>query len=133
MYTTLPDGSTCGVGKRAKGEAIIDLKTGQHVGAAWLQVGGYILGLNSRERVSCPENVFSKGFRMLWGGVLQVPRQPISLNVRGTLVMRDALQLERAFDTLYQRARQVINGAAAFRTPGLHCRRCPLTDCAVRT
>ena len=36
--------------KEGEGEAIIDLKTGQHVGAAWLQVGGYILGLNSREK-----------------------------------------------------------------------------------
>ena len=70
---------------------------------------------------------------LFWGGVLHVPRQPISMNVRGTLVMRDAGKLVQAFDTLYQRAGQVINGATAFRTPGLHCRRCPLTDCAVRT
>ena len=38
--------------KEGEGEAIIDLKTGQHVGAAWLQVGGYIFGLENREKDS---------------------------------------------------------------------------------
>ena len=39
------------------GEAIIDLKTGQGVGAAWLQVGGYLV---------------LDGTSVDWGGVLHV-------------------------------------------------------------
>ena len=42
------------------GEAIIDLKTGQGVGAAWLQVGGYLT-------LDTPPV-------KPWGGVLHVPR-----------------------------------------------------------
>ena len=42
------------------GEAIIDLKTGAQIGAAWLQVGGYLTPCTARQQVyPCPSEPLS--------------------------------------------------------------------------
>ena len=57
------------------GEAIIDLKTGAQIGAAWLQVGGYLtlyMQHNPEKRMRPTES---------YGGVLHVPRTRIDRDV----------------------------------------------------
>ena len=99
------------------GEAIIDLKTGQGVGAAWLQVGGYLT--LDREGAE-------------WGGVLHIPRTPLPKRVAGTLEVRKSPGLVRAWEVATWRIAEVMNGASPMMTPGLHCGRCTITACPVR-
>ena len=99
------------------GEAIIDLKTGAQVGAAWLQVGGYIA---------------LSGGTVQWGGVLHVPRQRINKDVTGTLELRPARSLIETFNANMARITQVVEGATPTRSPGVHCGRCRAADCPVR-
>ena len=70
------------------GEAIIDLKTGAQIGAAWLQVGGY-LRLYQQHYVSD---------RWSGYGVLHVPRTRIDRDVKGTLELRLHHPLAEAWD-----------------------------------
>ena len=70
------------------GEAIIDLKTGAQIGAAWLQVGGY-LTLYGNEVGRWPGASY--------GGVLHVPRTRIDRDVKGTLGKRPGLLLAQAW------------------------------------
>ena len=99
------------------GEAIIDLKTGAQVGAAWVQVGGY-LWLDQQ--------------RIPWGGVLHVPRVAISKDVKGTLQLRPSGPLQTEWQRWQRRIREITDGASPTRSPGYHCGRCQLTDCPVR-
>ena len=99
------------------GESIIDLKTGANIGAAWLQVGGYLL---------------LSGESMPWGGVLHVQRQPIGKDVKGTLELRKAVPLVQAWTRQIQRISDIRDGAPPTYSPGQHCSRCRVTDCAVR-
>ena len=70
---------------RDKGEAIIDLKTGQGTGTAWLQVGGYLdLFLNYAPMPA-------------YAGVLHVPRQRIDRDQKGTLELREAKPVQQAW------------------------------------
>lgn len=103
---------------RKNGEAIVDLKTGA-VGAGWLQVGGYLTGAYHGEEIP-------------WGGILHVPRLPVFRVPTATLTMRPAAALRESWRVLHDRVSAVLDGAPASRTPGLHCQRCPLRDCAVR-
>ena len=98
------------------GEAIIDLKTGAQIGAAWLQVGGYISLLQSGSD---------------HGGVLHVPRTRIDRDVKGTLETRAGLPLAQAWAANMVRIDAVMFGALPTRSPGLHCARCA-ADCPVR-
>ena len=100
------------------GEAVIDLKTGM-VGAAWLQVGGYLMLLDEDTAVR-------------WGGVLHVPRVKVSKDVTGTLELRDAYQLAVAWNISSHRVLDVMNGANPTYSPGMHCGRCRVPDCPVR-
>ena len=101
------------------GEAIIDLKTGAQVGAAWLQCGGYIHLSND---VTTP-----------MGGVLHVPRVAISKDVKGSLEFRDGLALEMAWVRNHSRIAEIIeDNEGPTYSPGYHCGRCHLADCAVR-
>ena len=109
------------------GEAIIDLKTGQGVGAAWLQVGGY-LWLDNRLITDSA----TRGF-VPWGGVLHVPRVAINKDVKGTLEMRPAQSLAAAWITSYGRIQDVVQyGNNPTYSPGIHCGRCGIQDCPVR-
>ena len=99
------------------GEAIIDLKTGQGVGAAWLQVGGYI-DLST--------------WRPQRGGVLHVPRVAIHKDVKGTLEIRKAQPLYFAWKANLARIEEVQDGAYPAYSPGIHCGRCGIQDCPVR-
>ena len=68
------------------GEAIIDLKTGAQIGAAWLQVGGYLTPVPSKA-------IFlAYGLPHLLGGVLHVPRTRIDRDVKGTGSCATALE-----------------------------------------
>ena len=100
------------------GEAIIDLKTGQGVGAAWLQVGGYLT-------LDTPPV-------KPWGGVLHVPRVRIDKDVKGTLEFRRATGLLATWQCSMTRIQQVMDGSRPTYSPGIHCTRCGVADCPVR-
>ena len=104
------------------GEAIIDLKTGNGIGAAFLQVGGYI-------SLSRPPGINQQ---VPMGGVLHVPRVRIDKDVKGTLEFRDGMALMQAWTQNYDRIQEVLQGFPPTRSPGLHCKRCAVRDCAVR-
>ena len=104
------------------GEAIIDLKTGAQIGAAWLQVGGY-LRLYQQHYISERWSGY--------GGVLHVPRTRIDRDVKGTLELRLHHPLAEAWDANMARIQEVMEGALPTRSPGLHCARCA-EDCPVR-
>ena len=99
------------------GEAVIDLKTGQVPTTAWLQVGGY-LSLSP----TSPAH----------GGVLHVPRQSMGKDTTGTLRLRPAAGLRTMWDAWRKRIQAIQGGAVPTRSPGMHCTRCPLSDCDVR-
>ena len=102
--------------------AIIDLKTGQRIGAGWLQVGGYIQLLGNETgvwpAVEC-------------GGILHVPRVAVSKEAKATLELRDGRSLTAAWGTAKSRIDAVLAGATALRSPGQHCGRCS-ANCPVR-
>ena len=105
---------------REKGEAIIDLKTGQSTGAAWLQVGGYLdLFLNYAPMPA-------------YAGVLHVPRQRIDRDQKGTLELREAKPVQQAWRQSARRIQDVLDGAPPTYSPGLHCGRCAIKSCPVR-
>ena len=99
--------------------AVVDLKTGQGIGAGWLQVGGYLQLLGNA------------GIDAGCGGILHVPRVAVSKEPQATLDMRDAGALEAAWLTAKSRIDAVLAGATALRSPGLHCGRCA-ASCPVR-
>ena len=103
------------------GLAVVDLKTGQGIGAAWLQVGGYL------------EEARNQGLALDCGGVLHVPRLKLGRDVGATLDVRPEKPLRSAWIAWRQR-REVVVGAGSLplARPGQHCRRCSLTDCPVR-
>ena len=105
-----------------KRSAIIDLKTGQSIGAGWLQVGGYL-------------SLFEKDYRLLAdqmrGGILHVPRVSISKEPKATLEVRYAADLMNAWTTAKSRIDAVLAGATPLRSPGQHCGRCT-SRCPVR-
>ena len=110
----------------AHGEAIIDLKTGQNIGAAWLQVGGYLYLDIDISKVNAPT-------MPMWGGVLHVPRTRIDKDVKGTLAIRPADGLYRAWcANLARITRIVTENAPPTYSPGVHCGRCRVSDCPVR-
>ena len=92
------------------------MKTGAQVGAAWLQVGGYIY-LNDKD---------------VLGGVLHVPRVVINRDVKGTLDFRDGTALADAWEASMARHLAIMEGAKPTYSPGIHCGRCGVADCAVR-
>ena len=96
--------------------AIIDLKTGQAIGAGWLQVGGYLV---------------VEGSSIDYGGILHVPRVAVSKEPTATLEIRDGGNLAEAWLTAKGRIDAVLAGATALRSPGQHCGRCA-ADCPVR-
>ena len=100
--------------------AIIDLKTGQSIGAGWLQVGGYIHLLGA--------GVWPPVDR---GAILHVPRVSMSKEPKATLEVRYAADLRNAWTTAKSRIDAVLAGATALRSPGLHCGRCAVR-CPVR-
>ena len=99
------------------GEAVLDLKTGAGIGAAFLQVGGYL--------DLCQH-------RISWGGVLHVPRVAIHKDVKGTLDFRSGEALKLAWQRNEARIRMVMDGSSPTYSPGIHCGRCQVPDCAVR-
>ena len=109
---------------REHGEAIIDLKTGQSIGAAWLQVGGY---LELDKGHLQPESQMPP-----WGGVLHVPRQRLDRDQKGTLELRRAFPLRQAWRWSIRRIQEVLDGAHAVYSPGIHCGRCEDKSCPVR-
>ena len=99
-----------------KEQAIIDLKTGQNIGAGWLQVGGYLV-LDGRS--------------IDYGGILHVPRVPINKECKGALEIRDGQPLAAAWVNMLRRVAEVQGGTPPTRSPGHHCHRCQ-ANCPVR-
>ena len=98
------------------GEAVIDLKTGQIPGAAWLQVGGYLDALGRGDL----------------GGVLHVPRRKTAMRVTGILELRPAADLIAAWRARWTRIEKLMAGAELpLPAPGIHCGRCSAV-CPVR-
>ena len=97
-------------------QAIIDLKTGQSIGAGWLQVGGYLT---------------LQGTSIDYGGILHVPRVAVSKEPKATLEVRYGADLASAWRTAKRRIDAVLTGSTALRSPGQHCKRC-YVPCSVR-
>ena len=95
----------------AMGEVVIDLKTGQSIGPAWLQVGGYIHALGPLEIGDDTHLEISHG------AVMHIPRQPVSKQASGTLEFRPADRLLAAWSSLYQRVERVMDGTQPQRGP----------------
>ena len=99
------------------GDVIIDLKTGRMPSSAWLQVAGYC---------------FAAGPGVAFGGVLHAPRVALNRTAEARLELRSARNLIPVWASAYKRIRTVQKGEEALRTPGAHCKRCPLETCGVR-
>ena len=101
---------------------LIDIKTGQNVGAGWLQVGGYLWlakALNPTE--------------IQVGAVLHVPRMQATKDVKAVLTLRDAHELIMEWEQYMGRYRDLFEGERiALPSPGFHCKHCPVTPCTVR-
>ncbi len=100
------------------GAALIDLKTGQHLMGAWLQVGGY-LAIHPDQTIR-------------WGGVLTVPRRSLCRETQAQVEFRNAALLKKAWGRWSQRLDAILEGAPALLSPGRHCGNCPLKHCPVR-
>ena len=110
------------------GEAVIDLKTGAQIGAAWIQVGGY-LTLYAQIGTGLYTQLHTG---MIQGGVLHVPRVAMSKDVKGTLELRDGKALADAWAIYEDRIDTCCPAGSPTRSPGIHCGRCHVADCAVR-
>ena len=110
---TLDIRATAGAG----GDFILDLKTGRLPHTAWMQVGGYC---------------YAAGPSVAFGGVLHVPRVPLSYTAEASLTVRPAKGLAIAWAKTFQRIQELQRGMTPQRSPGAHCKRCPLWDCPVR-
>ena len=102
--------------------AVVDLKTGQGIGAGWLQVGGYIQLLGDESGVWPAVE---------YGGILHVPRVAVSKEPKATLEVRHGDSLVQAWAVAKGRIDAVLAGATALRSPGQHCGRC-VASCPVR-
>ena len=115
-----------------KRTAIIDLKTGQGIGAGWLQVGGYLSLWAYRAMNAAVEGNATPYFvDKVVGGILHAPRVAVSKEPHATLVIRDGGALVRAWTAARDRIDAVLAGATALRSPGNHCGRCS-ANCPVR-
>ena len=99
--------------------ALLDLKTGVGVGAAWLQVGGYL--------ELYPELVD-------YGAILHVPRVRVERVPSAWLELRHASGLIDAWRAWTDRVDDIARVRVhPSRSPGDHCgSRCSLTECPVR-
>ena len=95
---------------------VLDLKTGRTIGAAWLQLGGYLSAW--------------KGVPLSFAGIVHVPRTKGEPD--GTIIFRDPDELVKAWKSTVKRVEEVLISAEPTYSPGTHCSRCPLTSCAVR-
>lgn len=103
--------------------ALCDIKTGRDVGAAWLQIGGYI------EAVRAAPGGDQLGVSL--GAVIAAPRTDPE-NV--TIEARPADELAAAWRAAYARARAVIyEGARPIARPGAHCAHCTVRRCPAST
>lgn len=112
----------------ARREVVIDLKTGYDVGAAWLQVGGYIwlaTGLPGLPSFAAIAEL------KMDGGVLHVPRSKGYAELRGTLELRSGIGLVEAWVAFQARISDIQNGAVALHSPGIQCKRCHVRNCPV--
>ena len=101
---------------------IVDLKTGQQLSTAWLQVGGY-LELAQDETIQL----------MIFGAVLHVPRTKDG-EPKAAFATRGADLLRQSFRAYETRIASIVDDFAdELRRPGYHCRSCSLDDCVVRT
>ena len=95
---------------------ILDFKTGQTIGSAWLQLAGYLS--------------LYKGAPLSFAGIIHVPRS--KLEPTGTIAFRDPAELVKAWTRTIARVEEVMTSAEPTYSPGTHCSRCPLKGCAVR-
>ena len=96
---------------------VLDFKTGRTIGAAWLQLAGYLHAW--------------KGVQLSFAGIVHVPRS--KKEPSGTITFRDPFQLVSAWKATTERIDEVSATGAPTYSPGTHCAYCPLKDCAVRT
>ena len=95
---------------------VLDFKTGRTIGAAWIQLAGYV-------------NAW-KGVPLSFAGIVHVPRS--KLEPTGTITFRNTAGLVRVWQNTIKRVEEVIISATPTYSPGTHCTRCPLKGCAVR-
>ena len=96
------------------------LRTGaQADGLDWLRLGQHLAEFPDTERVDI-------------GVIAHVPRARLDRAQPSALYTRDAGVLVTAAEQWRGRAERVLRGETALARPGPHCRRCRVTDCAVR-
>ena len=95
---------------------VLDLKTGQTLGTAWLQLAGYLDAWD--------------GVPLSFAGIVHVPRS--KLEPTGTITFRDPAELVKVWKATIKRVDEVVTSADPTYSPGTHCSRCPLDKCAVR-
>ena len=95
---------------------VLDFKTGRTIGAAWLQLAGYLAAW--------------KGVPLSFAGIVHVPRS--KLEPTGTITFRDPAGLVRVWKATVKRVEEVVVSSEPTYSPGTHCERCHLKGCAVR-
>ena len=95
---------------------VLDFKTGRTIGAGWLQLAGYLDAWD--------------GVPLSFAGIVHVPRS--KLEPSGTITFRDPAELVKAWKNTIKRVVEVVAHAEPTYSPGAHCSRCPLKECAVR-
>ena len=106
-------------GDRTDSTAIVHLRTGRTIGAAWLELARTLAEYEPSDR---PE----------LAGIVHVPRVRIDRECKGTMSMRDGLELVGEWRSWERRVQAVLSqGSTPLARPGQHCQRCRLA-CGVR-
>ena len=95
---------------------VLDFKTGRTVKTAWLQLASYLSAW--------------KGVPLSFAGIVHVPRS--TREPSGTITFRDPAELVAVWKATIKRIDEVSATGVPAYSPGDHCARCPLKDCAVR-
>ena len=93
------------------------------VGTAWLDAGGVI------------DSLQGDGSAVAFGAVLVVDRAKLSRYGYADVAVtsRPAAGLVEAYRVLRERRKAVLEGAPSMNAPGIHCARCRLAGCPVRS
>ena len=103
----------------AKGKSFLglgDLKTGQSVHGAWIQLGGYL----------------SQTQYQICGVIIHAPRTKLDKDQPVAIMERPAVGLVEEFRTWRQRIDVLQGGGVPTPSPGIHCAACKVGNCAVR-
>ena len=111
-----------GVSTREGAAGIVCVRL-DRVGTAWLDVGGLI------------DDLGGKAKELVFAAVLVLDRAMLGRKGYADVdeTTRPAAGLVEAYRVLRERREVVLEGAAAMHAPGIHCARCRLAGCPVRS